>query len=68
MNGFSRTPTVRETGEYAVRGGIIDLYAPGSEEPGQARLFRRHAGVHTLIQRRDPAHLETIEAPSTLCR
>ena len=25
MNGFSRTPTVRETGEYAVRGGIIDL-------------------------------------------
>jgi transcription-repair coupling factor (superfamily II helicase) len=28
MNGFSRTPTVRETGEYAVRGGIVDLFAP----------------------------------------
>src|SRR3712207_4084530 len=26
-NGFERTPTVREVGEYAVRGGIVDLYA-----------------------------------------
>ncbi|MEM8704108.1 MAG: transcription-repair coupling factor, partial [Pseudomonadota bacterium] len=39
MNGFSRTPTVRETGEYAVRGGIIDLYAPGSEEPVRLDFF-----------------------------
>ena len=29
-NGFDRTPTVREVGEYAVRGGIVDLYAPGA--------------------------------------
>ncbi len=29
VNGFQRTSTVRETGEYAVRGGIVDLYAPG---------------------------------------
>src|SRR5919199_267102 len=27
-NGFVRAGTVRETGEYAVRGGILDLYAP----------------------------------------
>ncbi|MEM9635323.1 MAG: transcription-repair coupling factor [Pseudomonadota bacterium] len=39
MNGFSRTPTVRETGEYAVRGGIVDLYAPGSEEPVRLDFF-----------------------------
>ncbi|WP_343314857.1 transcription-repair coupling factor [Brucella sp. BE17] len=32
-NGFERVSTVRDVGEYAVRGGILDLYAPGSEEP-----------------------------------
>src|SRR5262245_21833203 len=31
LNGFSRASTVREAGEYAVRGGIIDLFAPGME-------------------------------------
>jgi transcription-repair coupling factor (superfamily II helicase) len=39
MNGFSRTPTVRETGEYAVRGGIVDLFAPGEEEPVRLDFF-----------------------------
>jgi transcription-repair coupling factor (superfamily II helicase) len=31
LNGYSRASTVREPGEYAVRGGIIDLFTPGSE-------------------------------------
>ncbi|WP_315919602.1 transcription-repair coupling factor [Mesorhizobium sp. SP-1A] len=31
-SGFERVPTVREVGEFAVRGGILDLYAPGWEE------------------------------------
>ncbi|SHM69051.1 transcription-repair coupling factor [Roseibium suaedae] len=39
MNGFSRTSTVRETGEFAVRGGIIDLFTPGSEEPVRLDFF-----------------------------
>ena len=26
--GFARASTVREPGDYAVRGGIIDLFAP----------------------------------------
>jgi transcription-repair coupling factor (superfamily II helicase) len=30
LNGFVRTATVREAGEYAVRGGIIDLFPPAS--------------------------------------
>ena len=38
-NGFERTPTVRERGEYAVRGGIIDLYAPGDGEPLRLDFF-----------------------------
>ena len=28
-NGYLRVPTVRETGEYAVRGGLVDLYPAG---------------------------------------
>lgn len=38
-NGFLRTPTVREHGEYAVRGGIVDLFAPGDEEPVRLDFF-----------------------------
>ncbi|MDR3496970.1 MAG: transcription-repair coupling factor, partial [Ancalomicrobiaceae bacterium] len=38
-NGFSRTSTVRDTGEYAVRGGILDLFAPGSETPVRLDFF-----------------------------
>src|SRR5579862_540887 len=32
-NGYSRTDTVREPGEYAVRGGIVDVYPAGSAAP-----------------------------------
>ncbi|TPQ50523.1 transcription-repair coupling factor [Prosthecomicrobium hirschii] len=38
-NGFNRTPTVRETGEYAVRGGILDLFAPGTDSPVRLDFF-----------------------------
>jgi transcription-repair coupling factor (superfamily II helicase) len=39
VNGFSRTGTVRDTGEYAVRGGILDLYAPGMLAPLRLDFF-----------------------------
>lgn len=38
-NGYSRCSTVMEPGDYAVRGGIIDLFAPGSETPVRLDLF-----------------------------
>ncbi|HMN87456.1 MAG TPA: transcription-repair coupling factor, partial [Bauldia sp.] len=38
-NGFLRTATVREPGEYAVRGGILDLYAAGAEAPVRLDFF-----------------------------
>ena len=38
-NGFQRTPTVRDAGEFAVRGGIIDLFAPGSAGPVRLDFF-----------------------------
>src|SRR3954469_13309411 len=39
INGFLRTGTVRDTGEYAVRGGIIDLYPPGLPNPIRLDFF-----------------------------
>jgi len=38
-NGFLRSSTVRETGEYAQRGGILDLYAPGMPAPIRLDFF-----------------------------
>ncbi|MCW6510303.1 transcription-repair coupling factor [Lichenifustis flavocetrariae] len=38
-NGFSRSGTVRDTGDYAVRGGIVDLYAPGMVAPVRLDFF-----------------------------
>ncbi|YBV97410.1 transcription-repair coupling factor [Phyllobacteriaceae bacterium JZ32] len=38
-NGFERVSTVRDVGEFAVRGGILDLYAPGAEEPLRLDFF-----------------------------
>jgi transcription-repair coupling factor (superfamily II helicase) len=38
-NGFARASTVREPGEYAVRGGILDLYAPGMAQPVRLDFF-----------------------------
>ncbi len=38
-NGYHRTETVREPGEFAVRGDIVDVYAPGFEEPVRIDLF-----------------------------
>lgn len=38
-NGFLRTDTVMETGEYASRGGIIDIFPPGEPLPVRLDFF-----------------------------
>ena len=38
-NGYHRTGTVMEHGEYAVRGGILDLFPAGEPEPVRLDLF-----------------------------
>lgn len=37
--GYARTDTVRESGEYAIRGGIVDLFPPGRDAPVRIDLF-----------------------------
>jgi transcription-repair coupling factor (superfamily II helicase) len=39
LNGFIRASTVREPGDYAVRGGILDLYPPGMDMPVRLDFF-----------------------------
>jgi transcription-repair coupling factor (superfamily II helicase) len=38
-NGYGRTGTVREAGEYALRGGILDLFPAGAAEPVRLDFF-----------------------------
>ncbi|PVA08344.1 transcription-repair coupling factor [Thalassorhabdomicrobium marinisediminis] len=37
--GFVQSPTVTEPGDYAVRGGIIDIFPPGQSGPVRLDLF-----------------------------
>ncbi|WP_417626768.1 transcription-repair coupling factor [Pararhodobacter aggregans] len=37
--GYSPSPTVTEPGDFAVRGGIVDIYPPGDAEPVRLDLF-----------------------------
>ena len=38
-NGYSRASTVRDVGDYASRGGILDLYPPGAPAPIRLDFF-----------------------------
>src|SRR5690606_490069 len=54
--GFERTGTVRETGDFAVRGGIVDLFAAGADEPLRLDFF---GDVLESIRTFDPATQRT---------
>lgn len=56
-NGFERVATVREVGEFAVRGGILDVFVPGSEEPVRLDFF---GDTLESIRTFDPASQRTI--------
>jgi len=38
-NGYVRASTVREPGDFALRGGIVDLWPPGEEQPLRLDFF-----------------------------
>ncbi|WP_137151796.1 transcription-repair coupling factor [Devosia sp. FKR38] len=38
-NGYLRVPTVRESGEFAVRGGLVDLFPASAESPLRFDFF-----------------------------
>ena len=55
-NGFDRVSTVREVGEFAVRGGILDVFVPGQEEPVRLDFF---GDTLETIRTFDPASQRT---------
>ncbi len=56
--GFTQSPTVMEPGDYAVRGGIIDIFPPGEGGPVRLDLF---GDVLDGARRFDPASQRTTE-------
>jgi transcription-repair coupling factor (superfamily II helicase) len=55
-NGYVRTDTVHDSGEFAVRGGIVDLYPTGEEEGLRLDFFDDE--IET-VRRFDPATQRT---------
>lgn len=58
-NGYSRVSTVNEPGEFAVRGGLVDLYPPGTEYPYRLDFFGDEV---ENIRRFDPATQRSVDA------
>ncbi|KZY35023.1 transcription-repair coupling factor [Roseovarius sp. HI0049] len=56
--GFVQSPTVTEPGDYAVRGGIIDIFPPGEGGPVRLDLF---GDVLDGVRRFDPGSQRTTE-------
>ncbi|MEQ3626561.1 MAG: transcription-repair coupling factor [Celeribacter sp.] len=61
--GFTQAPTVLEPGDYAVRGGIIDIYPPGHPGPVRLDLF---GDTLDGARRFDPATQRTTEKLDTV--
>lgn len=38
-NGYARSSTVRERGEFAVRGGLVDIFPPSADDPVRLDFF-----------------------------
>ncbi|MCI5094893.1 MAG: transcription-repair coupling factor [Rhodobacteraceae bacterium] len=56
--GFTQSPTVMEPGDYAIRGGIIDIFPPGESGPVRLDLF---GDILDGARRFDPATQRTTE-------
>lgn len=56
--GFTQSPTVMEPGDYAIRGGIIDIFPPGESGPVRLDLF---GDTLDGARRFDPATQRTTE-------
>lgn len=62
-NGYARTGTVTEPGDYALRGGLIDLFPPGAERPVRLDLFGDEI---ESIRQFDVLSQRTVDAQDTL--
>ena len=63
MMGFVQAPTVTEPGDYAIRGGIIDIFPPGAGGPVRLDFF---GDVLDGARRFDPVSQRTTETLKTV--
>lgn len=61
--GFVQAPTVTEPGDYAIRGGIIDIFPPGDSGPVRLDFF---GDVLDGARRFDPVSQRTTETLKTI--
>lgn len=64
--GYERTDMVEGPGQFSVRGGIIDVFAPGSDDPYRIELFDTKVDSLRLLDRntqRSARNLTYIEIP-----
>ena len=67
-NGYSRTDTVREPGEFAIRGGIVDVYPAGAAAPLRLDFFGdtvENIRSFDALSQRSTGTLETVELRPT---
>ena len=57
-----------EPGEYAVRGGLVDLFPPGTNEPLRLDLFGDVLETIRSFDRDEPAHRPASATRSCCCR
>jgi len=61
--GFTQAPTVMEPGDYAIRGGLIDVFPPGDSGPVRLDLF---GDVLDGVRRFDVESQRTVEKLSRI--
>ena len=58
-NGYGRAGTVMEPGEYAMRGGIVDIFPAGEADPVRLDLFGDTIEIDPHLRSRHPAQRRT---------
>ncbi len=70
-NGYARASTVREPGDFALRGGIVDLWPPGTDEPLRLDFFGstldaiRQFDAETQLSTKQVSEVELLAAAET---
>ena len=64
--GFRRVPVVEEVGDFAVRGGLIDFFSPGSEAPVRVEFFGDEVDTIRLFNVSDQRTIKKINKISLL--
>jgi transcription-repair coupling factor (superfamily II helicase) len=70
-NGYARASTMREPGDFALRGGIIDLWPPGADDPLRLDFFGssleaiKRFDAETQLSNEEISEIELLPASET---